>query len=97
MKSRLLFRESGYPIRTRSRFDGWWVVSAILLVGLFYGTGYWIDHSEPLAEARGRADGKTEVLGELKPLLDRVYAAGREEGMALCLAPTGTNLRQVRQ
>ena len=97
MKSRLLFRESGHPIRTRSRFDGWWIVAALALVLAFYGTGHWIDHGEPIAKAEGYAIGQAQAIVLLQPVLDRAFEAGFEHGQAQCLAPTGAGLVQVRR
>lgn len=96
MKSRLLFRESGYPIRTCRRFDGWWIVSALLVVLAFQGIGYWIDHGEPAAQARGYAAGSAAAIAVLQPLVDKVYEAGLSAGEQACLAPTST-ATQVRQ
>jgi hypothetical protein len=84
MKSRVFFRESGYPIRTRTRFDPWWVVAALTVVMAFYGLGWWIDHSEPLAEARGYAAGQADTLVHLRPMLARAFDAGINEGQVAC-------------
>lgn len=93
MQSRLLFRESGYTIRTRSRFDGWWIVAALIALLAFYGAGWWIDHGEPLPKERGYAAGQADVVAVLQPLLDRAFDAGRADGLQSCLLPLSAAAR----
>lgn len=87
MKSRLLFRESGHPIRTRNAFDPWWTVAALIFVVALYGVGHVRDQVEPQAKAQGVARGQTEVIVRLQPTIDRAYEAGRAEGRESCLVP----------
>ena len=88
MKSRLLFRESGHPIRTRSAFDPWWTVAALIVVMAFYCAGAMRDQTEPKAKAEGIARGQAEAIVMLQPMIDRAYEAGRAEGRESCLVPT---------
>lgn len=78
MKSRLLFRESGLPIRTRWGADGsssWlWIALALIVVVGLLGMGASIDDSDGLS---------ADIFEQTeRAALQRAFESGRRQGHA---------------
>lgn len=109
MKSRLLFREHGQVIRTRTPADWWWGAVAALFLVAIYGLAQVLDRRADaadaealaLAQSAGFARGLNASHGagpgaDTLPQLRRAYEAGLSEGLAaLRERPEGLALAQA--
>lgn len=96
MKSRLLFRESGYPIRVGARFDWAWLLAGALLVAVAAATAWWMERGEPAALQRGYQAGQADTLAQLHPLLQSAYQQGVGSGATQCNRQGSGTALQVR-